>query len=270
MSTDGTAGPLVRFGVFADAHYAEKVYGDRHCEESPAKFQACVETFQRSGLDFVVCMGDIIDKAEDRDAELGYLGRMNEIFAGFSGERHYVIGNHDVATLTKGEFLGQCGASQPYYSFDVGEVHFAILDGNCHRDGSDFNAGDFEWDDAWVSDRQLEWLERDLAASGQRQSIVFCHENVDDRLWEQALDPHILRNADQLRSVLAGVGNVRALIQAHYHPGMWTTLDGIECIGLRAMVVGAGMENNAYATVSVHEDGRLTVRGFGQQPSFDI
>ena len=65
-----------RFGLFADAHYAEMVYGDRHCEESPAKLTACIDTFEQSELDFVVCMGDIIDESEDRDVELGYLVRM--------------------------------------------------------------------------------------------------------------------------------------------------------------------------------------------------
>ena len=263
--------PVVSLGLFADAHYAEMVYGDRHCEESPAKLAACIDTFEQGELDFVVCMGDIIDKSEDHDVELGYLVRMREIFAGFSGPRHFVIGNHDVAALTKDEFLRECGATHPaYYSFDVGDVHFAVLDGNCHRDGSDFSAGNFAWDDAWVSAAQLEWLAQDLAESSDRKSIVFCHENLDHRLWNGELDPHILRNADQVRGVLETAGNVRAVIQAHYHPGLQTTMNGIDYLGLRAMVVGAGLENNSFAIVSVHADGRLVLRGFEQQPNVEL
>lgn len=260
-----------RFGLFADAHYAEMVYGDRHCEESPAKLTACIDTFEQSELDFVVCMGDIIDKSEDRDVELGYLVRMRGIFASFSGPRHYVIGNHDVATLTKNEFLQESGtAHAAYYSFDVGDVHFTVLDGNCHQDGSDFSAGNFVWDEAWVSAPQLEWLTQDLAENADRKSIVLCHENLDHRLWNEELDPHILRNADQVRGVLEAAGNVRAVIQAHYHPGMQTTMNGINYIGLRAMVVGPGMANNAFAIVSIHADGRLELQGFGQQPSVEL
>ena len=270
MSVD-SGEQIVRFGLFADAHYAEMVYGDRHCEDSPAKLAACIGTFEQSELDFVICMGDIIDKSEDHDVELGYLVRMREIFAAFSGARYFVIGNHDVATLTKDEFLQECGTAHPsYYSFDAGGVHFAVLDGNCHQDGSDFSAGNFAWDDAWVSAAQLEWLAQDLAASSDRKSIVFCHENLDHRRWNGELDPHILRNADQVRRVLESAGNVRAVIQAHYHPGIQTTMNGIDCIGLRAMVVGAGMGNNAFAIISVHADGRLLLEGFGQQPSLDL
>ena len=264
---------LVRFGLFADAHCADTVYSNRYCRDAPAKLRACVDAFERSGLDFAVCMGDLIDHADDPQTEHANLARMVDLFAGFSGPRHFVVGNHDVSTLTKDEFLAACGNRQPFYSFDVGGVHFVALDGNCHEDGSDFNAGDFSWDEAWISAAQLEWLASDLESS-PLPVLVLCHGNVDDRQGRQGdPDPHVLRNADRLREVLAGAGNVRALIQAHYHPGLLTTLsgaDGIDCIGLRAMVVGEGLENNAYAIASLYRDGRLVVEGFGQQPSYQL
>jgi len=194
---------------------------------------------------------------------------MREVLAGFAGERHCVVGNHDVATLTKEEFLEHCGLGRPaYYSFDVKGVHFAVLDGNCHADGSDFSAGNFRWDEAWLAHVQLEWLRRDLAAAGDLPTIVFCHENLDHQLWNEVLDPHVLRNAEQVREVLEAAGNVRAVIQAHYHPGRLSTQQNITYISLRAMVVGAGLENNAYAVVSMHADQRLTIQGFGKQKSY--
>lgn len=269
MPTDDNT-PLVRFGLFADAHYAETMYGDRYCHDAPAKLQACIDEFERSELDFVISMGDIIDQADDPATERSYLARMCQIFSGFSGARHFVIGNHDVATLTKEDFLQECGVSQSFYSFDVGGVHFVVLDGNCHEDGRDFSAGNFSWDEAWLSNAQLEWLRQDLEASRQQPTIVFCHENVDDRLWQGERDPHILCNAAQLRDLLTGAGNVRTLIQAHFHPGILTTLNGTDCIGLRAMVVGEGLENNAYAIASLYKDGRLVIDGFGQQPSYQL
>lgn len=260
---------MVRFGAFADSHYAEMVYGDRHCEDSAAKLASCVDTFRHEELDFVICLGDLIDKADDRDVELGYLARMREVLAGLGGDRHCVVGNHDVATLTKEEFLEHCGPGRPaHYSFDVGGVHFAVLDGNCHEDGTDFNAGNFSWDQAWLANAQLEWLRRDLAAASDLPAIIFCHENLDHRLWNEALDPHVLRNAEEVREVLEAAGNVRTVIQAHYHPGLRTTQNEITYISLRAMVVGAGLESNAYAIVSIHADQRVTVQGFGQQESY--
>ena len=269
MDSMGGTETLVRFGAFADSHYAEMVYGNRHCQDSTAKLSACLERYRERDLDFVICLGDLIDKAEDRDTELGYLTRMREVLAGFSGDKHCVVGNHDVATLTKGEFLEHCGPGRPaFYSFDLKGVHFVVLDGNCHEDGSDFSAGNFSWDEAWLAETQLEWLRRDLAAAHSLPTIVFCHENLDHQLWNESLDPHVLRNAEQVRELLEAAGNVRAVIQGHYHPGRFATQNSIAYVSLRAMVVGAGLENNAYAIVSVDADQRATVQGFGKQESF--
>jgi len=265
----GGTEPLVRFGAFADSHYAEMVYGDRHCEDSAGKLSACLEAYGGGDLDFLICLGDLIDKADDRDTELGYLTHMRSVLGGFSGDKHWVVGNHDVATLTKSEFLEHCGSGRPaHYSFDVKGVHVVVLDGNCHEDGSDFSAGNFSWDEAWLAPAQLDWLRRDLAAAHDLPTIVFCHENLDHQLWNEALDPHVLRNAEQVREALEAAGNVRAVIQAHYHPGRFTTQNGIPYLSLRAMVVGAGLENNAHAVVSIHTDLRVAVQGFGKQESY--
>jgi len=260
---------LVRFGVFADPHYAEKVYGNRHCEDSVEKLRACVRAFGEAELDFAVCLGDLIDSAEEREVEAGYARTMAAEFSGFEGQRHYALGNHDVQALTKDEFLKLCGAQYPpYYSFDCKGVHFVILDGNCHEDGSDFAAGDFSWDEAWISPRQVDWLACDLKAAGGRPAVVLCHENLDHREYEGGLDPHVVRNAAQVRQVLEAAGNVTAVITAHYHPGLATEQGGIPHVALRAMVVGPGLENNAYAVVSLTADGALSVEGFGQQEGF--
>lgn len=260
---------VVRFGAFADAHFSGRVYGDRHCRDSADKLRACVDIFAGAELDFAVCMGDLIDSSEDIEEEKGFVRRMRDIFARFEGTRHWVLGNHDVSALSKEEFLELCGAERPAcYSFDVKGVHFVVLDGNCHADGSNFCAGDFSWDDAWVSEAQIEWLIGDLEAAGGRRTIVLCHENIDHRLWQEALDPHVVRNADRVRQVLEEAGNVMAVIQAHYHPGMEVVQNGIPYVSLRAMVVGEGLENNAFAVIEVREDGQLVVEGHGQQQSY--
>ena len=272
MNPEKRARPVIRFGVFADAHYAEKVYGDRHCEDSLDKLRDCVRTFNARELELAINLGDLIDTGDDREKEMGYLEAMRQVFSGFRGERHHVIGNHDVETLTKDEFLAHCGgeSQDPFYSFDREGVHFVILDGNCHQDNSDFQAGNFSWDQAWISERQLVWLQKDLKAAGEIPVLVICHENLDEREWQGELDPHVVRNASRVRALIEGAGHVRGVLQAHYHEGMRTIINHIPYIGLRAMVVGPGLENNAYAIVALGEDGEITVEGYGEQESFTI
>ncbi|NKB68193.1 MAG: hypothetical protein GKR89_14120 [Candidatus Latescibacteria bacterium] len=258
--------PLLCFGLFADAHYAQLVYGDRHCSDSLEKLGVAIQVFQRDEVDFVVCLGDLIDKAEDKATELGYLAAMQQVLARYPGDCHYLLGNHDVATLTKAEYLARCGG-RAYYVFIRGGIRFVVLDGNCHADGSDFNAGDFAWDQAWIGAAQLDWLAGQLRR-GEEPVIILCHENLDDRSEAGVPDPHVLRNAAQVRDVLEQSGRVRAVFQGHYHPGLQRLVNGIPYIGLRAMVVGPGLGNNAFAVVEVGADGRICGRGFGQQADF--
>ena len=47
---------------------------------------------------------DIVDAAETAELELGYLSTINEKLSAVADERHYVLGNHCVYSLTKEEF----------------------------------------------------------------------------------------------------------------------------------------------------------------------
>ncbi len=264
--------PRLTIGLFADAHYAHLVYGDRYCEDTLVKLRVCMETFNIRQPDLVINLGDLIDKADDRETEAGYLAAARQVYESFEGERHYVLGNHDVATFTKAEYIAACGTEYPapYYAFESHGVHCVILDSNCHEDGTDFNAGMFDWNDAWISEAQLSWLRDDLSRAGDKPVLVFSHGNLDHRLWEGRLDPHVVKNSEQVRSILEEAGTVRAVIQAHYHPGLFTKINGIAYIGLRAMVVGAGIAQNAYSLLTLCDDNTMVLEGFDQQPSIEI
>jgi alkaline phosphatase len=264
--------PVLSFGVFADLHYAEKVYGNRYCQQSLDKLRVCIDSFNDRCLPMAFNLGDSIDKVEDREAELGYLKDVCDVFSSFRGERYLVLGNHDLETLTKEEFLKNSAAriKEPYYSFDRDCIHFVVLDGNCRRDGTDFNAGNFDWKEAWISGKQLLWLEDDLTKNKDRKTIIFCHENLDDRQKNGHLDSHIVRNAREVQAILVRAGNVLAVIQGHYHPGMHTVFEGIPYIMAAAVTEGPGPENNACAIVSVFEDNTLVVEGLGRQESLSF
>ncbi|MBI3986108.1 MAG: metallophosphoesterase [Lentisphaerae bacterium] len=270
-AVDPATGPAFSFGLFADSHYAEKVYGNRHCRDSLDKLRDCIADFNARNLPMAVNLGDSIDAVADKAMELRFLAAVREVTATFHGERVTVLGNHDLVTLTKEEFLRLYGAREPaYHSFDRQGFHFVVLDGNCRQDGSDFTPGNFHWDDAWISEAQMAWLARDMEIHRNMPVIVFTHENLDDRLWNDLPDPHLVRNAPAVRRIFERHGNVRAVFQGHHHDGPCATLRGIPYIGSAAMVVGPGRENNAYAVVSLESDGAITVEGFGRHRTLRI
>jgi hypothetical protein len=92
-----------------------------------------------------------------------------------------VVGNHDVdrkarsSELATSTFMRHFGP--PYYSFDVGAVHYVVLQ-------------DVLWHGTgyvgYVDDRQLQWLEGDLALlEPGRTVVVFLHIPLESRQWRR-------------------------------------------------------------------------------------
>ncbi len=265
----GLAGEIT-FGVFTDPHYAAgKTYGNRYCGQSLAKMRDSVKCFRDKGVSFVVCLGDLIDSLDDIDLTRACMEEAREVAAGYAGEWHFVLGNHDLEPFTKEEFLHECGAgpARSYYSFDKAGYHFVVLDANFTAEGQAYARGSFDWTDSCLNRAQLEWLEADLARAGGRGTLVFIHQNLDHRLWKGATDPHIVQNAPEARGILEAAGNVLAVIQGHYHAGYYQQLNGIHYLTLQAMVEGDGRDQNAYAVLSVDSGQQIHVEGFGRQKS---
>jgi len=272
LCTMGRMSTSLSFGVFADAHYADRVYADRHCEDSADKLAQAVATFNERAVLFLVDLGDRTDAWSSPESEKAGAERTNGILSSFTGECHHVLGNHDLAALTKEEFLSMHKNRDrlPYYSFDAGEVQCIVLDANCLEDGSDYANGNFRWDLCWIPEQQLAWLVETLESARSRRSIVFVHENLDFRLWQGNLDPHVVQNHEQIRDVLENHGNVAAVFQGHCHAGRYSFHGGIHYITMSAMVVGPGPASNSYAVVHLHDDGGLEVEGHGRQISLSL
>lgn len=267
------SGETVTFGIMTDAHYAEKeVWNNRYYRDSLEKVTACIETFNAVKPDFVIDLGDLIDAAE-RDIEIGFLETINRALRKFEGDVHYVLGNHDLATFSKDEFLSMTGARGAYYSFDHvsrcingGPFHFVVLDANYNRDGTPYCAGNFHWTETYINREQQAWLEEDLARAGEKSSFVFVHQNLHDET-----NPHGVKNAPEVRRILEHAGRVRCVFQGHDHSGGSAVINGIHYITLKGMVEGPGIENNKYALATarvsrcINGMNGFDLEGFGTQ-----
>jgi len=214
-------------------------------------------------------LGDFVDAGPGKEADLKYLYAARKVFEGFPGPRHFILGNHCLARLTKREFLAACGAKtgedetpSGHYSFDRGSYHFVVLDANFKQDGSPYAAGNFSWTDTWISESQLKWLAGDLKEASDKKVVALVHQNLD-----KEDDPHGVKNAPDVRKILEAAGNVLAVFQGHLHSGGYRKIGGIHYCTLRATVEGAGAENNAYAIVTLGPQDRIAVEPFGRQPA---
>lgn len=251
----------VRFALLTDMHHADKApAGTRYYRETLSKLTEAATQFAIDKPDFLVELGDMIDAADSVETELNYLRTIFSKFEAICADRHCVLGNHCVDTLTKQEFLQHVGQDKSYYSFDRGGIHFVVLDACFKSDGTAYGRKNFEWTDTHVPSVELDWLEADLANAGP--TIVFAHQRLD-------LETQVaVRNAVEVRQRLEKSGRVLAVFQGHSHENDYRDLAGIHYCTLAAMVEGTGPASNGYSLASVYLDDSIQVQGFRRQQSY--
>ena len=250
-------------GLVTDLHYADKSpAGSRHYRETPDKLSEAAEHLTRHKPAFIVELGDFIDAAESVDTELGYLNRINRDFSAICKQRHYVLGNHCVHTLTKQEFLDGVEQEESYDSFDSGDFHFVVLDSCFRSDGEPYGRKNFEWTDPNIPVAELEWLRADLKNTAKK-TVVFAHQRLD------VGNPYGVKNAAEVRKVLEDSGKVLAVFQGHSHRNDHRDIAGIHYCTLVAMVEGSGAKSNGYSMMSIANGGTIKITGFRKQADYD-
>lgn len=254
-------GRPVRIGLVTDVHYADKdSKGSRHYRDGAAKLSSAIERFNEARADLVVELGDFIDSADTMEAELGYLKRIESVFAQARCPRYRVLGNHCVYSLSKEHFLAECSMPSSYYSFDFGGWHFVVLDGCFRGDGEPYGRKNYQWTDAKMPAAELAWLVRDLAAT-RKQTVVFIHQRLD------VDTEYALANSADVRRQFDESGKVKAVFQGHHHTGDFKVINGIPYCTLAAMVDGPATTDNAFGLVELREEGSMSMQGYGRQKS---
>jgi predicted phosphodiesterase len=253
---------VLRIGLVTDLHYADKPpAGSRHYRETPDKLAEAAAQFSGNQPDFIVELGDFIDAADSVDTELDYLKRIHKEFLPICGQRHHVLGNHCVYTLNKREFLDVVEQPKSYYSFDVDEFHFIVLDSCFRSDGMPYGRKNFEWTDPNIPAAELEWLKADLNST-TKKTVVFAHQRLD------VSNHYGVKNADSVRKVFEESGRVLAVFQGHSHKNDHNEIGGIHYCTLVAMVEGSGADNNAFSMMEIAAGGTTRIEGFRKQADY--
>ncbi|MBT3201422.1 MAG: hypothetical protein HN350_16095 [Phycisphaerales bacterium] len=253
----------ISFGIVTDAHFADIVgRGARKYNESIPKMKECVELMNDKKVDFLVELGDFKDQGKpvSEKKTLEYLETIEKTYAAFKGPRYHVLGNHDVDSISKKQFMARVTntkipKTETYYSFDAEGLHFVVLDANYDSKGVDYDHGKFNWTDSNIPPKELAWLKKDLAATS-KPTILFVHQQLDVKRSTG------VKNAPAVRKVLQDSKKVLAVFQGHHHAGHYSHIENIHYYTLKAMVDGTGKTNNSYAIVEVHNDNSITVNGY--------
>jgi hypothetical protein len=134
----------------------------------------------------------------------------------------YVLpGNHDSLPGAGGwDVFHEVWGLQPGLgtTIDLPLARLILLNTHGHTAAQIAQAEGFDPVYGWVSDAELQRLDRDLATAGDRPVLVFTHQLLAP--WSNHIDWHdyfAVRNAAAVRSVLSRHQNVAAVFQAHAH-----------------------------------------------------
>ena len=204
----------VKFGVIADLHHDLMHDGARRAK-------LFIDAMKRENPDFIISLGDFcFPKVENKE--------LMDIWSGFTGERHFVIGNHDTdGGFTKKQVTDFWNSPAPYYSFDKQGFHFVILDGN-----EKSQTKKIEGYPRSISQQQLEWLKKDIGSTKNRV-IIFCHQGLDN-------DDGGLENGMAVRYLLeqlnieAGFNKILLVLTGHHHLNYHNEINGIHYVQINS------------------------------------
>jgi len=261
--------PLVRFGVFTDAHYKEGSASNGLAFGGvQGRVRTCVNVMNARRPDFMIELGDFKDTNErgaaGRNAALGFLETIEAEYARFDGPRYHAIGNHDTDSLTKDEvlgvFLSAATAGRAHYAFDVNGVRLIVLDTNYMGEAESDSYSVLNWANAmttpYLSALQLDWLDAQLA-SAAGPCIVFSHHRLDS-----AGGVNKIVNHEKVGRIFRRRGNVKAVFCGHDHAGATLLENGVYHHCCRSLGQDASDNPNRFFEVSYYPSGAISVLGF--------
>ncbi|MDF7799733.1 metallophosphoesterase [Pontiellaceae bacterium B1224] len=218
---------LTRVGLITDIHYdGSAIALNRLYEKISALNTGHVET--------LVVMGDVVNGANISHTKR-MLREVSALCDSFKGTVHFMHGNHDLDYLSKAEFytaLG-CAGNPSRFHFEAGGYNFICIDGNFSPDGTAYCAGNFNWQESYIAEEQLDWLRGQLAAS-LLPVIILSHQRIDKETQ------FAVRNYDQVRNMITLSDKVKAVFQGHNHEDDLLQVDGATYYTLSAHVDDAG------------------------------
>lgn len=266
---------IVSFGVIADLQYCDsEPFKNRYFRNSISKLKETIDHLNGHDLDFVMNLGDMIDK--DWESYDKVLPSFRQIKAPV----YHVLGNHDyeVEDDKKTKIPGKIGTKK-YYDFSFAGWRFIVLDGNeistfANLPKSENYKLAQSWLDQMESDeiinanfwnggignKQLHWLEsvlKDVLLKGQK-AVIFCHYPIFPP------DKHNLLNDKELLTLLKNYKGVKMWINGHNHKGNYGLFDNIHFVNVKGLVEGE--HELAFSVVDLYEN-KISMSGYGSEVS---
>ncbi|NGO63546.1 phosphatase [Rhizobium daejeonense] len=268
--------PRLRFGLIADPQYAPiepNLTLNRYYAKSLDKLEAAIARLNAEDLDFVVTLGDVIDRDFDN------FDRVLDVYSGLRHRTLFLPGNHDFAVAPEhlAEIHDRLGMPSPYYDFVCKGVRVILTDGNevslfapppgdARRQEAETRlealraagAANAQTWNAGMSAAQTEWLDErlKLAEATGEPAIVMGHYPL------APANDHNLWGAEEVAGVISRSPAALAYFCGHNHAGNYGLLNGTHFVNMKGMVDTP--DENAFSVVELFDE-RLEIHGFGRE-----
>lgn len=207
------------------------IASDFHAQDVPdgkERLASFIKAAEKNNVDFIVELGDFCRL--DNNCKV-----YRDLWNSFPRDKYHVIGNHDMDAYTPDEYVKGMGMPNRYYSFDKGDFHFIVLDGNNLYDGKSYRhyaKANYYVDAkmrAFIDPEQKEWLVRDLAST-KKKCILFSHQSIDLALNNGAEIRKILEDENKR----AGFKKVVLAFSGHNHSNYTKVINGITYVQINS------------------------------------
>jgi 3',5'-cyclic AMP phosphodiesterase CpdA len=196
-------------------------------------YQSLLQMVQQDGNSFMIHLGDLVN-----DGTADEFQAWREVMTTFTLPFYPVPGNHDSGQAGLAEYLAFSGAPAAHYSFDKGDIHFALVDSHL----------------GYLTAEESAWLDTDLARTQQPIKIVALHYPP----FDPAGSSHVMTMGNDAFMSLMRKHGVQYVFAGHIHAYGQETRNGITYIisgGAGAPLVGTEAEGGFYHYIKVTVDG---------------
>jgi Icc-related predicted phosphoesterase len=210
------------FGLINDTHTKTRrggKYGYVLSDKYSEMFGKFLKTMRDDfGSDFLLTNGDVIDGTyQPVDEGMANLRLIKELYETSNIPSYWVIGNHDLRSVTRDQWKESLGIDYLDKTFEVDKYKIIIVD-------NQFNAGEEEVKKSSLSDEQKKWLENELAST-RKIPVVFMHSPPFSVIEGKPCGVDIVE-ADSLHKLFARY-HVAAVFAGHIEKKYHEKIDGV-------------------------------------------
>lgn len=218
------AGPILqmKIGIISDIHYGPirifkgELMGDGR--DALGKVESLLIEMKKQGVELLVDLGDNI--SEEPSYDKSRISEVRDVFYSSGIPTCFILGNHELTTLTKKDSMEALSLPKSYYAIDLELEKLIFLDA---QDGTCSGL---------IGNEQLNWLEGQLSDS--HQAYVFVHQSLAEsdlkgnKWFEKGPAGGYVKNKKEVRKILEKYGNVKLVVNGHLHQSRLQLINDLE------------------------------------------